>query len=249
MSALRRTWSRVLGLLGAGRSDADAAAEFETHLAMLSDEYEREGMPAAEARRRARLTFGHMEAAKEAYRDQRGLPAVESFLQDARLAVRSFAKRRGFTAVAVLSLTLGLGATTTIFTWLKAVYLNPLPGVRDARSLVTINASYKDRRGSGYSNSYRDFLYIRDHASLFDGIFAHEMISTALSDGRSAEMTEGGIVSGNYFEVLGTTLALGRGFRPEEDEVLDRNPVVVLGYGAWQRRFGGDPRIVGGKCK
>ena len=73
----------------------------------------------------------------------------------------------------------------------------------------------------------------------------HEMQMLALSDGKYAEMTTGGIVSGNYFDVLGTPMALGRGFRPEEDEALDRNPVLVLGYGLWQRRFAGAPNILG----
>jgi macrolide transport system ATP-binding/permease protein len=239
----RRWWSRLLGLLGAGRADEDMAAEFESHVAMLADELRRSGMSEEQALRAAQLRFGNLESAKESYRDQRGLPGVESFFQDARFAVRSFAKRPGFTLIAVLSLGLGIGVTTTIYTWLKAVYFNPLPGVRDARNLVTINAAYKEREG--YSNSYEDFVYIRDHAGLFDGIFAHEMVSHALSDGTSAEMTNGGIVSANYFDVLGTPLALGRGFRPDEDEVLDRNPVVVLSYDLWQRRFGGRSDVIG----
>ena len=171
------------------------------------------------------------------------MPSIDSFVQDVRFAVRSFAKRPGFTAVAVLSLGLGIGVTTTIFTWLKAVYFNPLPGVQDARHLVSINAAYKDR--NGFSNSYQDFLYIRDHASLFDGIFAHEMLDASLSDGKSAEMTTGGIVSANYFDVSGAQVALGRGFRADEDEVLDRNPVIVLAEGVWQRRFGSDPGVIG----
>ncbi|HUJ23587.1 MAG TPA: ABC transporter permease, partial [Bryobacteraceae bacterium] len=167
----------------------------------------------------------------------------ERLLQDVRFALRSFTRRPGWVLIAVLSLGLGIGVNATIFDWLKAVYFNPLPGVRDARSLVTINAAYRD--ADGYSNSYADFLYIRDHSNLFDGLFAHEMEIAALSDGRSAEMTVGGIVSGDYFEVLGARTVMGRVFRPEEDEVADRNPVIVLGYSLWQRRFAGDAAIVG----
>ena len=167
----------------------------------------------------------------------------ERLLQDVRFALRSFTRRPGWVLIAVLSLGLGIGVNATIFDWLKAVYFNPLPGVRDARSLVTINAAYRD--ADGYSNSYPDFLYIRDHSNLFGGLFAHEMEIAALSDGRLAEMTVGGIVSGDYFEVLGARTVMGRVFRPEEDEVADRNPVIVLGYSLWQRRFAGDAAIVG----
>ena len=138
----------------------------------------------------------------------------------------------------------GIGLNTTIFTWLKAVYLNPLPAVMDARQLVTINAAYSF--GDGYSDSYGDFQYIRDNTHLFSGIFAHEMFQLAVSDGKSAQMATGGIVSGNYFDVLGTRAQLGRTFQPEEDQVPDRNPVVVLGDRLWRSRFGASPNI-GGK--
>jgi macrolide transport system ATP-binding/permease protein len=168
---------------------------------------------------------------------------IDTLLQDLRFAVRSCRKRPAFLAVVVLSLAIGIGINTTIFTWLKAVYLNPLPGVPDARHLVTINAAYKF--GDGYSNSYPDFVYIRDHSRLFIGLFAHEMEALAVSDGKSAEMTMGGIVSGNYFDVLNTKMAFGRGFQPEEDEVSDRDAVVVLGDGLWRRRFGADRDILG----
>ncbi|MGA8027478.1 MAG: hypothetical protein WB992_10045, partial [Bryobacteraceae bacterium] len=148
------------------------------------------------------------------YRDQRKLPHVEKLLQDLRFALRSCGKRPAFATVVVLSLAIGIGLNTTIFTWLKAVYLNPLPGVTDARHLVTINAAYKF--GDGYSNSYQDFVYIRDHSRLFTGLFAHEMEILAVSDGRSTVMTTGGIVSGTYFNVLNTKIAIGRGFRPSD---------------------------------
>ena len=203
--------------------DHGVLAEFESHVAMLADELRRSGLSEAEAQRAAQLRFGNLESAKESYRDQRGLPNVESFLQDARFAVRSFSKRPGFT----------------------------LPGVRDARNLVTINAAYTSRDGHGYSNSYHDFQYFRDHAGLFEGIFAHEFLENALSDGHSAEMTNGGIVSWTYFDVLGTPMMLGRAFRADEDEVLDRNPVIVLSHSLWQRRFGARPayaRIIGFRC-
>ena len=172
---------------------------------------------------------------------------LETLAQDLRFAGRSLARRPGFVLIVVISLGLGIGVNATLFTWFKAVYLNPLPGVKDARTLVTINAAFRD--ADGMSNSYSDYRHIRDHIPLFDGLFAHELEILSLSDGRSAEMTPGGIVSGNYFQVLGARMALGRGFRPEEDEVLDRNPVIVLGHGLWRRRFGADPGVMGSQLE
>ncbi|PYT32421.1 MAG: hypothetical protein DMG58_10190 [Acidobacteria bacterium] len=243
MKPLRRAWQRLLGTFTGGRRENELAAELEAPIEMQAEDNVRLGMSRQEGRRAAMLKFGGVESAKENYRDQRGLPQLETLAQDVRFAVRALAKRPSFVVVAILSLGIGIGVNATVFTWFKAVYLNPLPGVREARKLITISASYRD--AEGYSNSYADLLYFRDHSRLFTTLFAHEMEMLALSDGKYAEMTTGGIVSGNYFNVLGTPMALGRGFRPEEDEALDRNPVLVLGYGLWQRRFAGDPNIIG----
>jgi len=244
MKSLRRAWRRILGTLTGGRRDTEMAAEMEVHIDMQTEDNIRLGMSRDEARRSAVLKFGGVESMKERYRDQRGLPHLETLAQDVRFAVRALAKRPSFVVVAILSLGIGIGVNATVFTWFKAVYLNPLPGVREARKLITINAEYKND-GAGYSNSYADLLYFRAHSRLFTSLFGHEIEMLALGDGKYAEMTTGGIVSGNYFDVLGTPMALGRGFRPEEDEALDRNPVLVLGYSLWQRRFAGDSNIIG----
>src|SRR5579859_827535 len=244
MKSLRRAWRRILGTLTGGRRDTEMAAEMEVHIDMQTEDNIRLGMSRDEARRSAVLKFGGVESMKERYRDQRGLPQLETLAQDVRFAVRALAKRPSFVVVAILSLGIGIGVNATVFTWFKAVYLNPLPGVREARKLITINAEYKND-GAGYSNSYADLLYFRAHSRLFTSLFGHEIEMLALGDGKYAEMTTGGIVSGNYFDVLGTPMALGRGFRPEEDEALDRNPVLVLGYSLWQRRFAGDSNIIG----
>jgi predicted permease len=244
MKPLRRVWQRFFGTFSSGRREKELSAELEAHIEMQTEDNVRLGMSLEEARRAALLKFGGVESTKEHYRDQRGLPQLETLAQDVRFAVRALAKHPSFVVVAILSLGIGIGVNATVFTWFKAVYLNPLPGVREARKLITISAAYKGA-GAGYSNSYADLLYFRAHSGLFTSLFGHEMQMLALSDGKYAEMTTGGIVSGNYFEVLGAPMALGRSFRSEEDEALDRNPVMVLGYGLWQRRFAGDPNIIG----
>ncbi len=247
MKGLRRFWNRLAGTIASTRRENELTAEIEEHLQSQTEDNIRSGMPPAEARRAALLKFGGVESAKEEYREQRSLPHIENLLRDLRFALRSFRKRPAFTAVLVLSLAIGIGLNTTIFTWLKAVYLNPLPGVTDARHLITINAAYKF--GDGYSNSFQDYVYIRDHSRLFAGLFAHEMEILAVNDGRSAELTTGGIVSGNYFQVLNKKMAMGRGFLPDEDEALDRDPVIALSDGLWHRRFGADPGILGTKLE
>ena len=243
MRPLRRLWAQLTGTVTALRRENELAAEIEDHLQSLTEDNIRAGMPPAEARRAAVLKFGSVELTKEEYRDRRGLPHIDTLLQDLRFAVRSCRKRPAFVSVVVLSLAIGIGLNTTLFTWLKAVYLNPLPGVTAARELVTINAAYKF--GDGYSNSFGDFTYIRDHSRLFSGLFAHETEVLAVSDGKSAEMTTGGIVSGNYFQVLHTKVAVGRTFRPDEDQVNDRNPVIVLSDRLWHTRFGATSSILG----
>jgi macrolide transport system ATP-binding/permease protein len=244
MKRLRLFWNRLSGTLFHARREGELASEIENHIAWQTEDNIRAGMSPEQARHAALVKFGGLESVREEYRDQRGIPQIETFLQDLRFAFRSFAKRPGFFAVIVLSLAFGIGLNTTIFTWLKAVYLNPLPAVANARQLVTISAAYSF--GEGYSDSYSDFQYIRDHTHLFSGIFAHEMLMLAVSDGKSAQMAVGGIVTGNYFDVLGSKAEVGRTFQPEEDQVLDRNPVVVLSDRLWHNRFGADPNI-GGK--
>jgi predicted permease len=237
-------WQRVAGLFLRRRREQELASEIDNHIAWQTEDYIRAGMSPEEARRASLVKFGGLESIKEEYRDQRGVPQLETLWQDARFAARAFAKRPGFFAVVVLSLAIGIGLNATIFTWLKAVYFNPLPGVVHARQLVTINAAYANF-GAGYSNSFADYQFIRGHSRLFQDLFAHEMLTLAVSDGRSAQMAMGGIVSGRYFDILGVKMAAGRAFEPEEDQVLDRNPVIVLGDRIWRVQFGADPNLLG----
>jgi len=167
---------------------------------------------------------------------------VDNLLKDARYGLRALLKSRGFTAVAVLSLGLGIGVNTTLFSLVNAVLFRPLP-VSHPEQLVTI---YTGRKDFLYSTvSYPDYLDFRDQAGVFSGLAAHSMMSASLSREGQSELLRGEVVSGNYFEVLGVKPFLGRTLTPEDDRTPGGHPVVVLGHGFWKGRFGADPSILG----
>ena len=167
---------------------------------------------------------------------------METLWQDLKYGIRMLAKSTGFTAVAVLTLALGIGANTAIFSLLDAALLRKLP-VREPDGLVNFQVEFKD----GFDPSFNYPLYTdyRDRNTVLDGLVAYDSVALTLTAGDHAERIRGMIVSGNFFDVLGVQPALGRGFLPEEGRTPDTHPVVVLGYGLWQRSFGGYPEVVG----
>jgi predicted permease len=167
-----------------------------------------------------------------------------SLLQDLRYGVRVLLKSRGFTAVAVVALALGIGANTAIFSGVSAFVMRPLPGVGDPDRVVTLYQA--NRRGDTFSEfSYPDYRDLRDHSDVFDAVAGHTMTQAALGDERESEVVWGQSVTGNFFDVLGVRMHLGRGFTPEEDATPDTHPVVVLSHDLWRNRFGSNAKIVG----
>ncbi|RPI12288.1 MAG: FtsX-like permease family protein, partial [Acidobacteriales bacterium] len=160
-------------------------------------------------------------------------------LRDLMYALRMMSRERGFTAVVTLSIALGIAATTTVFSVMNGLLLGALP-IRDPGGLYTFT-------GRRETTSYPDYRDFRDQCSgVFQGLAAHfPMAPGSLAGSGDAERIWGQAVSGNYFSVVGPPLALGRGITPQEDEVLGRNPVLVLGHSLWTRRFGADPAILG----
>ncbi len=168
---------------------------------------------------------------------------METFWQDLRYTLRTLRKRPGFTSAVVITLALGIGANATIFTWIKAVLLERLPGVDQPDDLVEIWGA--TRNNSALSSSYLDYLEMRDRNEVLSGVAAHQVVPLILGRGGKPERVRGAIVSGNYFDVLGVHALIGRTFLPEEDRTPNAHPVVVIGYGLWQRRFGGNPNVIG----
>jgi predicted permease len=246
MEWLRIFGSRLRNFFRKRKLDGDLDAEFHSHLAMLADEHIRQGMTSEEARHAARRDFGGVEQAKESYRDQRGLPFLETLVQDVRYALRMLRKSPGFTAVVVLTLALGIGANTAIFSLMNAVLLQSLP-VRNPEQLVVVRYTDAQPRGAEEDFSYPMYQALRDKSAAFDGVLTRSGVSFNVTYAGQSEWAYGELVSGNYYEVLGVRPWLGRLLSPEDDRTPGAHPVAVLSYGYWQARFGSDPSIVGRK--
>jgi len=167
---------------------------------------------------------------------------IADLWQDLRYGARMLLKSRGFTAVAALSLSLGIGANTAIFSLADKVMIRKLP-VEEPERLVVVNVD--SGRGLGTVFTYPDFADYRAGNEVFEDLVCYAQRALTLNEGGQAERIQGTIVSGNYFTALRIQPALGRGFVPEEDKTRGSHPVVALSYGLWQRRFGADPGLVG----
>ena len=213
--------------------DAELQEEIRTHLEMKAAD-----LGPSPARHR----FGNPALVFEDARSVWGWPRLESLWQDVRYGMRMLLKAPGFTAVAVLSLALGIGGNTAIFSLVDKLLIRKLP-VEEPDRLVIVSATRA--QGVSTTSSFADFVDYRDRNDVFDGLVATFQRALTLSESGQAERIQGLIVSGNYFSVLGVSPVLGRGFLAEEDETAGTHPVAVLGHGLWQRRFGGDAAIVG----
>ena len=240
MEWLRIFVSRFLGLLRKRKLETDLDSELRSHIDTLTEENIRRGMSRAEARYAARREFGGLEQTKESYRDQRGLPFFETLAQDLRYAVRMLVKSPGFTAVTLLTLALGIGANTALFSLVNSVLLGNLP-VRNPQELVVVKYTDSRSQQANEDFSYPMYQAIRDKNAVFTNVLTRSGVDFNASYGEQSERAVGEMVSGNYFETLGVQPFLGRLIGPEDDRTPGAHPVAVLSYGYWQRRFGSDP--------
>src|ERR1700688_2592058 len=244
MEWLRILASRFLGIVGKRTLDSDLDEELRPHLAALTRENIRRGLNEQTARQAARRKFGGLQQTKESYRDQRGLPFFEPLAQDLRYASRMLVKSPGFTGVTVLTLALGIGANTGLFSLVNSVLLGNLP-VRNPEELVVVK--YTDSRSQQAEEdfSYPMYQALRDKNTAFRNVLTRSGVDFNASYGGQSERATGEMVSGNYFETLGVRAFLGRLIGPEDDRTPGAHPVAVLSYGYWQRRFGSDAAVVG----
>jgi MacB-like periplasmic core domain len=210
---LRAITARLRGLFGDRRGDQEFNDEIEAHLRLLTERYVRRGMTEAEAARAARRQFGNVTLLKEAHRDMRGIRLIETLVQDVRYGVRVLGKNYGFTSVAALTLALGIGANTAIFTLVNGLLLRPLP-YPEAERLAVIATTVRRERVEVRSTSYPDFVSWRDQNTAFEQIAARISNSFNLLGGNEPERVSGELVSANYFSLLGVRASYGRTFLP-----------------------------------
>jgi macrolide transport system ATP-binding/permease protein len=235
---------RLAALFRRRRLEDDLDAELRSHLEMAVERNVGKGMTAADARCDALLSFGGVEQTKERYRDQRGLPMIETTLQDLRFGVRMLRRSPGFSILAILCLTLGIGANAAVFSWVEGILFRPYPLVSHQERLVAVGGTARGE-ARGTPLSWPDFLDLQRSCTLCETLFVSKITGTTLSIGDRAEVTTGSIVSANYFEAIGVHPILGRGFETGEDSGRNAHPVTVISYQLWQGRFKGDPEIIG----
>ncbi len=256
MKTVRRFFKRLSSWATARKDEERLRAEIEAHIALQTDENIRAGLSAEEARREAVWKFGPLEAVKESYREQRGLPSMETLIQDTRYALRRLRMAPAFTIATVLTLALGIGATTSIFTLVHAVLLKSLP-VASPSELVRLGKEARCCYWGAYDQdkehslaSYDLYKYFRDNTKEFAELSAFSA-STHLLGVRRAGGTEpaqsypGEFVSGNYFATFGINAYAGR-VLTEADDRPGAPEVAVMSYRLWQQKFGSDSSVIGG---
>ena len=244
MKYLRAFFARIAGAFSSRQAESDdARAEMEAHLEMETAEYIRRGMAPDEARRQALLASGGVTQAAEAVRAQQGLPWLESVAADIRYAFRSLRHSPVFTAVVVVTLALGIGANTAIFSVVRAVVLKPLPH-NDGERLVYLRQSNDAPGGENLLFSVPEVRDFRDGATSLGGIAEYSPFSFTMRGENDAIRLRVGLVTGNFFEVMGLSPILGRTTSPSDDGP-GVAPVMVLTHDFWLRRFNGDSSVIG----
>src|SRR3989442_348036 len=244
MNRLLILFNRLRSLFRKRRLDEELDAELRAHLDALTERNSRRGMSPEEARFAARREFGGFEQTKSLYRDQRGLPFLETLVQDLRFGLRMLAKSPGFSAVAILTLALGIGGNTAIFSYIDAWFIKPLPFPHPDRLVIFETQDKKHGWTSGGVTSAADFFDFQKQNTSFEQTVAWTVANFNLTSDGSPELVEGGRVSCNYFDALAAKPILGRTFTAEDDR-SGAPHVVILSGGLWQGRYAGDPKVIG----
>jgi putative ABC transport system permease protein len=238
-----RSWMRATLLRSRMESEMDAELRF--HMEAHAEDLIRGGVPRQEALRRARLEFGGIDRAKEECREARGANLIETLAQDMRFGARMLRKNPGFAVVAILTLALGVGVNTTIFSLVSAFLLRK-PPLSDPDRVMMLRSKNPAQvwAADRYPVSVPDFIDWRTQSTSFAGVAGASFEDLTLSGEAEPERVPGGRVSSEYFSVLGITPVLGRAFTLGEDQP-GRQHVAMLSEGLWRRRFGADPQTIG----
>ena len=243
MRFLRAWASRVASLVTAARREEDFSAEIESHLQMHTDDNLRAGMSPAEARRAALLQLGGIEGLKERQRDQAGVPLLRHLWRDVRYSARTLRRNPAFATVTIVTLALGIGATTAIFTLVNAVLLRPLPYAEGDR-LALIWSTDEARGSREVSASYPVFEAWRDDTRSLEGIAALTSRAVTLGGAEQPELVPAIQTTADFFRVLHVDALMGRVFS-NIDALPGASPAAVLSDTAWKRQFGGRSDIIG----
>lgn len=245
---------RLRALFSRAALEREIDDELRFHIEQAAEQYERQGMPPDAALRRARLEFGGVEQMKEASRDVRGTARLESMVRDLRYAIRSLRSRPAFTLTVVATLALGIGANAAIFTLVDALLLRPLPVPQPEQLVIVsdpaaVNSGWVGSPATDYVSFplYRD---VRARNTVFTDMYANGQagdidVKIGAGSEAAAEQPHARFVTGNFFSVLGVSAYAGRPFTAAEDETPGQDPVAVLTYDYWQRRFSGSFSAIG----
>ena len=242
LATLRQFGARIAAILTRSRADRDFEQEWQSHVDMLTDDNIARGMPAADARRAARVRVGAAASLAMQHRDARGLPVVEDLLRDVQFAIRLIAREKWFSAAAIIAIALGIGANAVGFTIINAAFFNNF-GFERSEEIHLI--SWRPERGRRASSSYLDLEDWRASAQSFSAIGAYSFEALNISDDHAPpQQTQGAYATANLFDVLRQPPILGRGFVSGDDR-RGADPVVLISHQLWTNRFGADPSAVG----
>ncbi len=252
MRQLRALLLRLSGLFNKEQRDRDLEEELESHLLMHVEDNLRRGMTREEARRHALIQLGGLEQTKERYRERWGLPRLETVWQDARFGLRMLRKSPSFTAIAVLTLALGIGVNAGIFQIFNGLALRPLelPGSQHVLTLyqtfhLNQGPMHRNVFGSGNLFSYYEYKEYRDQNHVFSGLLSYAPFVEVTLAGEQPRQLLGTLASCNYFEVLGVRPELGRTFTEPDCDQTGSGAVVVLSDEMWRNTFAADPALIG----
>ncbi len=240
-----REWMNRLRFFGnRTRFDREMRDELQFHVETRAAELEESGVSKEDAIRRARNEFGSTQLAREDSREAWQFRWLEDLAMDLRVGFRMLWGSPGFSVLAILCLTLGIGANAAVFSWVEGILFRPYPAVAHQERLMALAGTARGKIGTT-SLSWPDFLDLQKNCTLFDALFVSKITGTSLSIGDHAERTIGSIVSANYFDAIGVHPILGRGFLSGEDVGSAAHPVAVISYQLWQGRFKSDSQIIG----
>src|SRR5215472_8927965 len=235
--------SRLRSFFHPSQTDQELKEELREHLEQQIKENMATGMSEKEARSTAMRDFGGLTQIEQQCRDAHGASPLRDFVQDLRYGFRQLRRSPGFSALAILCLTLGIGSNAAVFSWVEGLLFRPYPLVAHQERLFAVAGLVPGMRIDLLS--WPDFLDLRRNCTLCEDAFVTSIRSSTLNVGNYAEITTGSIVSANYFDALGVRPILGRGFEAGEDVGSSSHPLVVISYQMWRKRFKGDPDVIG----